>query len=204
MDRATHYKIGDCFRKWLNINTPSYWDRYLAAKSDSWRVFPYEFLLNELPKDRPFSLLDIGCALGEGCELLKKHFPNGDIYGADLSPGGIKKAISRSGSGKYFCLDIGRDVPPRSYDYITLIHILEHFDYPFPIIDKCLKYVKEAIFVSTPYTENFEDPRLYWKGEHRYLFNEHTFKDYHCTVVGITDFIEAVGSRHIRYKIMPR
>ena len=202
-DRATHCVVGDKVRRCFNINTRAYWERYLTHKGETWRVFPYEFLLTQLPKDRPFSFLDIGCALGEGPELLRKNFPLADIFGADLSPGGIKNAKAQSGSDKYFCLDISRENPPRVYDYISLIHILEHFEYPFPIVEKCLKYVKEAVFISTPYVENFEDPRLFWKGEHRYLFNENTFKDYHCQVLDITPFIEAVGSKHIRYKITP-
>jgi len=202
-DRLTNYKIGDLVRRQLNANTPEYWDRYLAKKGETWRSFTYDFLLQELPQDRPFSLLDIGCALGDGCAFLRKNFPNGDIYGADLSRVGVEKAKEKSGSDKYFCLDIARQDPPRMYDYITLIHLLEHFDDPFPIIDKCLKSVKEAVILNTPYGGEFEDPRLYWKGEHRYLFNEKTFQNYNCTVLKVTDFIEAVGTKHIYYKITP-
>lgn len=203
LDRLTSYKVGDVARRLTNVNTPQYWDRYLGNKGDSWRSFPYEFLLSELPKDKPFTLLDIGCALGDGCEFLKKYFEKGVFFGADLSAKGVAKAREKSRCEGYFCLDIARQDPPQKYDYISLIHILEHFDDPFPIIDKCLKFVNNAVYISTPYGEKFDNPRLYWKGEHRYLFDEKTFDNYHCTVLKITERIEVVGTKYILYKIVP-
>ena len=202
-DQKTNYVIGNMIRKMTNINTAKYWDLYLSNRGDSWRDFPYVFLVNDLPKGEKFSLLDIGCALGDGCRLLKKNFPQAQIAGADLSKLAIEKAKARDKNINYFVMDLGRQDIPQKYDYITLIHILEHFNDPYPIINKCLKAVNKAVYISTPYGEDFTNPRLYSKGEHRYLFNEKSFAHYNCQVLEITELIEAVGSRHIRYKIIP-
>jgi len=203
LDQLTGNRAGDLARSLTNINTKKYWDRYLNGRGDFWRDFPYQFLLAELPKNEKFTLLDIGCALGDGCRLLKNNFPLAKITGADLSPAGIEKARSKSQDVEYFIFDLNKQEIPKKYDYISLIHILEHFDDPYPIIDKCLKSVSRAIYISTPYGGDFDNPRLYWKGEHRYLFNEHTFKNYHAQVLKITERIEVVGTKHILYKITP-
>jgi 2-polyprenyl-3-methyl-5-hydroxy-6-metoxy-1,4-benzoquinol methylase len=202
-DQLTGYRIGNAARKLTNVNTPNYWDRYLNSRGDFWRDFPYRFLLEALPKNEKFSLLDIGCALGDGCRLLKKSFPAAEITGADLSQVGIEKARAKSTDIEYFVFDLMKQDIPKKYDYITLIHILEHFDDPYPIIDKCLKAVNRAVYISTPYGGDFTNPRLYWKGEHRYLFNEQTFANYQFQVLKITERIEAVGTKHILYKIVP-
>ncbi len=204
LDQLTGYRIGNLARRLTNVNTPGYWDRYLNARGDFWRDFPYQFLLEELPKGEPFSLLDIGCALGDGCRLLKKHFPQAEIVGADLSQIGIEKARSKSRDIEYFTFDLNKQEILKKYDYLTLIHILEHFDDPYPIIDKCLKAVNQAVYISTPYGGEFTNPRLYWKGEHRYLFNEHTFVNYDCKVLKVTERIEVVGTKYILYKIVPQ
>lgn len=203
LDQLTGNRAGDLARSLTNINTKKYWDRYLNSRGDFWRDFPYQFLLAQLPKNEKFTLLDIGCALGDGCRLLKKHFPQAEITGADLSQAGIQKARSKSSDVEYFIFDLNKQEIPKKYDYISLIHILEHFDDPYPIIDKCLKAVNQAVYISTPYGGDFDNPRLYWKGEHRYLFNEHTFDHYHCQVLKVTERIEAVGTKHILYKIIP-
>lgn len=203
LDQLGGNRAGDLIRSLTNSNTKKHWDGYLNGHGNFWRDFPYNFLLEELPQDLPFSLLDIGCALGDGCRLLKKHFPQARIIGADLSPVGIEKARAQSQDIEYFIFDLKKQEIPKKYDYLTLIHILEHFDDPYSIIDKCLKAVNQAVYISTPYGGEFDNPRLYWKGEHRYLFNEHTFKNYHTRVLKIGDRAEVAGTKYILYKIMP-
>lgn len=203
LDRMTGYKIGDLVRALTNINTRRYWDRCFARQGDFYRVFPYENIADFLPKDAPFSLLDIGCALGDGCEFLQKRFPGAEISGADFSLIGIQKAKERSDKIRYFLLDITKEEPQHAYDYIVLSHILEHLNDPLAIVGKCLRHVNRAILVSTPYCPDCKYPRLYAPAEHRYLFNERTFDKYNSTVLRITPLIEATGYRNIIYKIEP-
>ncbi len=147
--------------------------------------------------------MDIGCGLGDGCRLLKSRFPHAEIEGADFSGLAIKKAQDADNKINYFVLDIKNGYLSRKYDYISFLSILEHFNNPFPVVDKCLKYADKAILIVSPYTEKFFSPRLYFSGEHRYLFNKHTFAGYHYDVLKITDIIPATGYRYIIYRIEP-
>ena len=203
LDSMAGYKVGDFVRKLTNVNTQKYWDRCFAVHGYFYRYFPYENIADFLPKDVPFSLLDIGCALGDGCEFLQKRFPSAQICGADFSCVSIQKAGKKSDKICYFLFDITKDELKSNYDYIVLSHILEHINDPLVVVEKCLRHVKKALLISTPYVQDFKYPRLYAPAEHRYLFNEDTFKKYNCTVLKITDLIEAVGTKHIMYKITP-
>lgn len=203
MDRMSNYRAGSIIRKLTNVNTKKYWDRKLASYGDSWREFPYEYLLEFFPPDTEFSLLDIGCALGDGCVVLKKRFPKSMISGADFSETGIAKAKDKSGDVNFYVLDIRKDELHEKYDYITLVHTLEHFNDPFPVVEKCLKYVKKALIIQVPFVERFSDPHLYSRGQHRYLFNEETFSSYNCSILRITDVQNAAGYRYIMYKLIP-
>ena len=203
LDKITGHIFGDIIRKMTDVNRPKYWDGHYSRFDTFVRDFPYQFLIDFLPKGAGFSLLDIGCGLGEGCELLKKTFPSAAIEGADFSPLAVEKARSKKNGINYFTLDIGTQDPPHKYDFISLVHILEHFNDPFAVLDRCLKYVNTSVLIITPYIGKIDDPRLYSKGEHRYLFNEHTFSRYKCTVLRTTDIIPDVGNRYIVYRIEP-
>ena len=203
IDKATNYKFGNIIRRITNINTKKYWDKKLFTKGNFWRDFPYKFLLKFLPKNEKFSLLDIGCALGDGCILLKKYFPKAEISGADFSRVGIEKAKKKTNQVSFFVLDILKQNPPKKYDYITLVSTLEHFNEPYYIVEKCLKFVDKALFVISPYTREFTEPRLYGVSQHRYLFNENSFLKYHSQILRITEKVEFTGYRYIIYKIIP-
>ncbi len=203
LDSKTGGRVGNLVRVLTNVNTRRYWDKKLLSRGNSWRDFPYQYLSEFLPCDENFSLLDVGCALGEGCALLKQRFPEAEISGADFSSVAIEKAGSKFENIEFLVLDIQKQDPPRKYDYVTLVHILEHFNNPFSIVDKCLLFVDKALLIEVPYVESFRDPRLFSFGQHRYLFNERTFSEYNCEVLTITEYISSAGYRYILFKIMP-
>ena len=185
-----------------NPNTKAYWDQRLAQVEGFWRDENYLHILDLLPAGKEFTLLDIGCAVGDGCLMLKKQFPKAQITGVDISEVGIAKATQKSDDIKYAVLDILKDPLPQTYDYILIIETLEHFDEPFQVINKCLKHVRQSIIVSVPYEPHYTGKNLGSK-EHCYSFNEKTFSKYNSTVVRITDFIETSQSKCIIYQIRP-
>jgi len=73
-----------------NVNTISYWNRKFSV-INNWRYKVYSQLMKYLPKNTKFSLLDIGCALGDGCIFMKKNFPKAEISGCDFSDVVLKK-----------------------------------------------------------------------------------------------------------------
>ncbi len=200
LDQSSGYRFGDIFRLLTNVNTRQYWDNVFSKKDNFLRDFPYRPLIDILPQDEAFSLLDIGCAMGDGLKLLKGHFPKAHFSGADLSPIGIEKAKANTKDIDYFVLDIRSQVPPQKYDFITLIHVLEHLNDPFVVVDKLLKFANQGLIICTPYIEKFDNPRLYLSGEHRYLFNQDTFKNYNFDILRISEHVEAGGYKYIIYK----
>ena len=100
-------------------------------------------------------MLDVGCAIGDGCELLKENFPKSMIAGIDYSNIGIEKAKLKSNDIDYKVVDIEKDDIQKKYDYIIMIETLEHFDNPFLIIQKILKNIKKSIIIMTPYTPQY-------------------------------------------------
>lgn len=185
-----------------NPNSKRYWDRKLERLGDSWRDDHYYFVVDLLPRDEEFTLLDVGCALGEGCVLLRERFPRARITGIDISDVGIRKARSRAGDIEYRVLDITRDPIPGVFDYMTIIETLEHFDNPFAVLDRCLKNTRKMIIVCVPYRQSLAWA-VRWGKEHRTSFDEKTFAGYGGRVVGVTDYLMGTGNRYIIYEIRP-
>ncbi len=187
----------------VNLNTKEFWNKKLSEKGDFWRDTHYRELFDIFPKDKPFSLLDLGCALGDGPRLLKKIYKSAEITGADISEAAINKAKSRNEEIDYIVLDILKDKIPKRYEYITIIETLEHFDDPFNVVDKCLKMCDKALIISTPYTADYSG-KIDFVDEHRYSFNETTFENYNARVIKITDFMKETGGKCILYEIRPK
>lgn len=183
-----------------DLNSKRYWNDKLSEFDGFWRNENYYYLLDLFPKDKAFSLLDIGCALGDGCELLQETFPKAKITGIDISEVGIEKAKKKTKYVKYLVLDILKDPIPDKYDYITIVQTLEHFNDPFIVVDKCLKYINCALIVSTPYYQD-SSGKITEVSEHRYTFNKKTFTNYKSRVVAVTDFVKETNSQCIIYEI---
>lgn len=162
-----------------NINTPKYWDEKftrLIPVTRTWRTNKYEFLLNYLPKWRKFSLLDIGCAFGDGLALIQEHFPKAELFGLDFSLVAIRRATQKYKDINFICADINGFEFYRCFSYILLVRTLEHLDDPFTLIDKCLDYATQAVVVSVP------NPR-YRDNEHIHKFHESDFDDYMTAIL---------------------
>lgn len=164
----------------------------------------YQHILSLFPVDKKFSLLDIGCAIGSGCELLKGKFPGARITGVDISTTGIRLAKQKNKDIEYFVLDILKDPLHETYDWVIIIQTLEHFDNPFIVIDKCLRHVRNALIVSVPFRQKLmSSHKIMNRGWHRYVFNENTFKNYNSRVIKITEYIESTKATCILYEIKP-
>lgn len=187
----------------INPNTKKFWDDKLSGFAAFWRNENYYGILDLFPQDKEFSLLDIGCAIGDGCELLQEKFPKAKITGVDISDVGIEKAKQKTKSVQYLVLDILKQPIPKKYDYITIIQTLEHFDNPFAVVDKCLKHVRKSIIISVPYNQKCSPTKALNVSEHRYSFNEETFANYNCRVVKVTKFIKATQAKCVVYEIRP-
>jgi 2-polyprenyl-3-methyl-5-hydroxy-6-metoxy-1,4-benzoquinol methylase len=202
LDKLTGFWLGNIIRKLTNVNSPTYWDQRFQKSGDTIREYPYEDLAEYLPAGQTFSLIDIGSALGDGCRVFKRRFPTADIQGADWSEVAVAKARRLSPDLKFLHLNILIDVLPQTYDYITMASTIEHFNDPFCVVDRCLRFTKKALLIYTPYTPTFKNARLYSQQEHRFLFNESTFRNYNHEILKITEK-KPTGYQYIIYRIIP-
>jgi len=184
----------------FDMNSKKYWNKKFSKFKIFWRDEHYQQILDIFPKDAPFSLLDIGCAIGNGCELIQRKFPNAVVSGADISNVAIEKARMNTNNIEYYILDIKKDLIPGTYDYISLVETLEHFENPFEIIEKCLGHVKKGIIICVPYDADYTGKTVHIS-LHRYIFNEKTFIGYNSRIVKITDVMPSIKSRCIIYEI---
>lgn len=205
--RAIAFNFVSYHRLSLNPNTKKYWDAKLSSYEKYWRNENYLSLLDLFPSGKRFSLLDIGCALGDGCELIKSHYPCASITGADISSTAIEKARGKGIEIEYILLDILRDPLPRKFDFITIIQTLEHFDDPFLVVKKCQQSTMKSVFVSVPYKQTCNkagkefQAKLVNRTEHRYSFDEDTLSAFNAKVVRITPFQEGTQARCIIYEV---
>ena len=142
-----------------------------------------------------FSLLDIGCGLGDGPVFLKTNFPKAQMSGLEFSEIGIDVARQKSDKIYWHHLDILKDEIPDAYDYISIIRTLEHFDDPFAVVKKCPHATKNSLIINVPYDKG-KNGRLFGVTEHRYFFDKDTFSNFNCHHMSIVDGGEIY---HLRY-----
>jgi len=162
-----------------NPNTEKWWDR--KFRNSKWtnpnyimdRLKKYNFLMNVLPSNKKFSLLEIGCASGYGLNLIKENFPLASLYGIDFSRVAIERARELYPEIEFEYGDIQSYEFSRKYDYIIMTRTLEHLTKPFAIIDKCLKYAK-AVVINTPPPDKHKEHVSCFRirNFHSYIFDE--------------------------------
>jgi SAM-dependent methyltransferase len=163
----------------VNINTREYWDR-AYADVEVWRDFSYTLLvpiLKSIDETGEFALLDVGCGVGDGVVLLGEQFPRARIEGADFSPVGIDTASKVHPRHEFFTLDATREAPPKTYDYILMVSLLEHLSDPMAVVERMLPRARKAVLISSPYMEVPLRHR-----EHLHAFDEMSLAPYHPTM----------------------
>lgn len=63
------------------IYAPALWTRVPYYPTN---ITAYPLILAELPTDRPFTFVDIGCGFGDLIFFLRKHRPNGTFVGVEI------------------------------------------------------------------------------------------------------------------------
>jgi len=182
-----------------NINTRVYWNRKLAKVDGFWRDEPYIALAEHLPQDRSFTLLDIGCATGDGLEWLTGQFPRAALSGIDFSSVGIAKAKAKQSSVMYSIMDVSRERLQGDWDYICLVEILEHLTDPYSVLDQAVSRARVAVFVSVPFKPNAPAGPHKCR-EHVWRFDKHAFDRYGGRVL-LRDFLNEGKSPRVLFEV---
>ena len=138
-----------------NINTVEWWDKKHVGThnnniTDQFRRF---FDLDYLPKDRKFSLLDVGCGEMLYLKDLPKEFPLVEWGGLDFSPVVMERNENAFPNGKFYTLDVVEEDIPDIFDFIVSLHSFEHFEDPIIALNKCRKVCREKLIICVPYED---------------------------------------------------
>lgn len=155
------------------------WDAYYATQPDeSARRLIYRKLI-PLVEGKPDSILDVGCAMGDGLLEFQSHFPGAELFGIDYSQEGIAIARRRLPHACFWVVDIAdgwhalyflsRVV--RLPDLVLCVQTLEHFEQgciPW-IMAQLLETTGYQLVISVPYSQDIPDE------DHKTIFYEDSF-----------------------------
>lgn len=128
-----------------------------AGKYDSWlqqeraRDLLWRRRLRKLlPHRAPGSLLDIGAGIGQFLHHARPLFA--EVTGTEVSGVAVRIASERYGLKLLAGQVEDLNLPPRSFDNITLFHVLEHVHDPASLIDLCRDLLRPRgmMFVAVP------------------------------------------------------
>lgn len=166
----------------LQVKDRQWWENYFAVDGgwernggrDQSRLFAEAFTQRlKLERGTSFSLLDVGCALGEAIKHFSQEFPKASLYGIDFTRTAIERCRQELGNIAVFEV---RDMLEleRNYDLIYISNVLEHFA---DFADRARKLMRHCrrLCVLVPYLElkNYETPLVPDPKEH----HQHTFDD---------------------------
>jgi 2-polyprenyl-3-methyl-5-hydroxy-6-metoxy-1,4-benzoquinol methylase len=175
---------------------PAYGEYGYATADAGWsQSYVLPALLKVLGKADRGPILDLGCGNGWLAHtLIERGY---DVYGVDASSSGIEIANSRR-SGRFFKMDLGRDVLPRELDdkrFATLIstEVIEHLYDPRALLRLARDILGNSptgrLILSTPYHGYLKNVALavsgrmdahhtvLWDGGHIKFFSRRTLEE---------------------------
>ncbi|MFA5238552.1 MAG: methyltransferase domain-containing protein [Phycisphaerae bacterium] len=150
------------------------WNRFFSQKGELWRVKDYRHLDSVFDLSAlAGSLLDVGCALGDGLIYLKAKAPKVNRFaGADFSDEAIRicKNNPQLREMAFFQHDILEPFPD-TYENVICLQTLEHVQKPEIAMRNLINAAKSLLIVAAPYRNRRPD------ADHLWSFDEMDFSD---------------------------
>jgi GT2 family glycosyltransferase/SAM-dependent methyltransferase/glycosyltransferase involved in cell wall biosynthesis len=158
------------------MNSESYWDTRFV---EDWQVFDGpaqsrffshiaidnlpEWFLNQL-KSESLTLVDWGCAQGDGTNVWVDYIDPQQIIGVDFSGVAIEQAAERYPSIRFISEDwlTQKGDQPEVFDVVFSSNTLEHFHDPYTVLRELAKRSKKAILLALPYRELDRNPEHFF------------------------------------------
>ena len=123
---------------------------------------------------RPGRLLDVGCGTGQFLQIARER--GWKIEGTELSPFAARYAAKRTGAA-IFCGDLGKAAfAEKSFDVVTIWHVLEHMADPWRCLAEARKILKDdgLLVVAVPNVDDRVNRLVYRivKGQRLRLFSK--------------------------------
>lgn len=164
------------------VNSKEYWDERFGTgdwekkEGREQSLFFYQVALSLMPdwlKDdinkNSLSIIDLGCAEGEGVNLFGENFKNSSVCGSDISAAALERAKKYYSSYRFIERDINNI--GESFDVVFSSNTLEHFENPEAIIKNILPWCKKYFIMLIPFRET---DRI---EEHFYTFDYKSFPE---------------------------
>lgn len=176
------------------VNSKEYWDERFLSKDwennrgcEQSRFFAKvafsampEFLKRELTKNS-WTVLDIGCAMGDGTAYLAKQFPYCRFTGQDISPAAVESAKNTYPHCDFIVGDISSI---KKVDVVFSSNTLEHLKNPNILMEQMCDSAEKYVVHLLPFEDHYEIE------EHINTFSYDTFPlfmgqfylEYHCVI----------------------
>jgi len=175
------------------VNSRQWWEEYFAGQWEANQgraqtTYFMELLLDALPleehvylAENSLSILDWGCAFGEGVNVLAKRFPHCRVVGMDFAERAIVEARRTFPSCEFLHSETG--IIDQPFDVVICSNCLEHVFDPLSLLRRQLGGCRKLYVAMVPYRELPLDPA------HFAQFREECFPE--C-VEGFTRLAEKV------------
>ena len=159
--RLLIYRVSDIMSN--EINSKEYWEEYFKTKWEIYRgreqtEYFMQLIIENLPEsikkyidNSENTILDWGCALGQGVNLLQNKFPNAKVRGIDFSNTAIEEAKNEYQNLSFISGSLSE--LNEKFSVITCSNCLEHFADPKPYFKEHLAYTKDIYIALVPYRE---------------------------------------------------
>ncbi|HYO98978.1 MAG TPA: glycosyltransferase [Pyrinomonadaceae bacterium] len=146
-----------------SINSREWWQEYFVEHweahggDDQTRHFMARLLAEldapekQFLRSQALTILDWGCAFGEGVEALGEASPQSRIVGLDFAPNAVEEARRRYPNHEFIVTEQGEI--PGEFDCIVTSNCLEHFEHPLEIIKAHLRACGKLYVLLVPYNE---------------------------------------------------
>lgn len=151
------------------------WSRFFEERGESWRDKDYWYLdsifdLSQLSG----SLLDVGCALGDGMPVLRRRCTGvRELAGTDFSSYAIEtnRGNPALAGVRFFQHDLNQPLT-RQFDNVICMQTLEHLEDPRRAFRNLYDAASRLLLVATPYRNRRPDQ------DHLWSFDETDFAEF--------------------------
>lgn len=163
----------------FNVSDRDYWNHRFSTNwvefkgKEQTRAF-MELIVENLPKTiklNGLSILDWGCALGQGVEVLIKRYPKSEVCGLDVSDVAINYCLDKFPHIDFYCGSL--DDLHVSFDVIISSNSLAHFNDPYRWIEMIMRHSNKYVIILVPFNET----NIGSSSENKFSFVKGNFPD---------------------------
>ncbi len=146
-------------KDYWNMRFDTNWEEYAGSQQTEFfakiacDMFPEWFIRNV--KQEQYTFCDIGCALGNGVDIISK-FLGIRVTGIDFSEEAIKKAKEMYPWYEFYRDDVRNLSIDKNYDIVYCSNVLEHFANPWDIAKNLSKISTHYIILLFPFREELD------------------------------------------------